>query len=125
MRRCYAALSTLIILVAAVQAQSPPPIELWLTPAKLPTPGLRYQLLPDARLTITGDAAPLYKQAGKVLEKKPLGDNSKYLEQWLVLPLDQLPRDDAQKLLAEYKEVLELVDKAVCCDHCDWGVLER
>ena len=59
-----AVLSCCVVLLcgAAALAQAQPPIKLTLTPAKPPTPTLRYQLLPDARLTISGDAAPLYKQ---------------------------------------------------------------
>ena len=47
------------LLATSAKADGPPPIKLTLSPAKLPTPALRYQLLPDARTTNSGDAAPL------------------------------------------------------------------
>jgi hypothetical protein len=52
-------------LVSSASAQEPKPIRLWLTPAKPPTPALRYQLLPDARVSKSGNAADIY---GKVIE---------------------------------------------------------
>ena len=42
--------------VSSASAQAPKPIRLWLTPAKPPTPALRYQLLPDARITTSGSS---------------------------------------------------------------------
>jgi hypothetical protein len=127
MKRCCFALSAVLALGAsAVNADEPPPIKLTLTPAKLPTPALRYQLLPDARLTITGDAAPLYRQAIVLLEKSWSNEKSwQRLNSWAELPPDKLPKDEMRKVLAEFDNIYELLDKAARCDRCDWGLLRH
>jgi hypothetical protein len=127
MNRCCFALSAILALGASeVKADGPPPIKLTLTPTKLPTPALRYQLLPDARLTIAGDAAPIYRQAIVLLEKSWSNEKSwQLLNSWDELPLDKLPKDEMRKVLAEFDNIYELLDKAARCDHCDWGLLRH
>ena len=125
MRRCCVALSTVLVLcVSSASAEEPAPIKLMLTPAKPPTPALRYQLLPDSRILVSGDAAPIYKQVIPILEKL---DNQKKLQihAWADMPLDQLPKEEVRKQLAEFDEVFKLLDKAARCDHCEWGLLDR
>jgi hypothetical protein len=116
-----------VLLYGAVGlAQPPQTIKLTLTPAKPPTPALRYQLLPDARVTISGDAAPSYRQALDLTKK--LSSNQKrwkLLVSWTDLPLDKLPKDEMRKVLAEYDNIYELLDRAARCDHCNWGLLQR
>jgi hypothetical protein len=109
----------------AALAEASPPIKLTLTPAKPPTPALRYQLLPDARATISGDAAPIYREVTALLAKKLHNQNAPLFDAWYEMPLDRLPKDAVRKLLADYEDVYELLDKAARCDHCDWGLLER
>ena len=119
-------LSCCIVLLCATAAlaQPPEPIKLTLTPAKPPTPALRYQFLPDSRILVSGDAAPIYKQVIPILEKL---DNQKKLQihAWADMPLDQLPKEEVRKQLAELDEVFKLLDKAARCDHCEWGLLDR
>ncbi len=64
------------VCVSSAAAQAPKPIRLWLTPAKPPTPALRYQLLPDARITTSGNAADTYHQAVDWLAKHPVGSEA-------------------------------------------------
>src|ERR1700722_13431863 len=90
--------------VSTASAQEPKPIRLWLTPAKLPTPALRYQLLPDARVAQSGNAADVYRKIVELFAKKPLGQGATELSEWSDLPLNQLPKDDVRKALAEYDE---------------------
>ena len=110
------------VIVSSIRAQAPDPIKLTLTPAKPPTPALRYQLLPDARITISDDAAPLYKQVGELLDKKEFDKKVELFDNWSSLPVDQLPRDDVRKALADYAEAYVLLDKAARCERCDWGL---
>ncbi len=116
-----------VVVVAFVSSASaqPQPIQLWLTPARPPTPALRYQLFPDARLTSSGDAAPLYKQVGELLDKKGFNKQTELFESWSKEPLDRLPKEEMRKELAEFDEVFDLLDKAARCDRCDWGLLDR
>ncbi len=113
------------VLVSSAPAQTPKPIRLWLSPAKAPTPALRYQLLPDARVATSGNAAEVYQQVIDLLTKKSLGSEAMTLYEWSELPLNRLPKDDVRKTLAFFDEVYELLAKASRCDHCDWGVRER
>src|SRR5205814_198924 len=108
----------------AANADGPPPIKLALTPAKLPTPALKYQLLPDARMTIAADAAPIYRRALVLLEKT-WSDEKKWqrLQSWAELPLEKLPVDEMRKVLGEFDPIYELLDKAARCERCDWGLL--
>jgi hypothetical protein len=106
-------------------AQAPKPIRLLLSPAEPPTPALRYQLLPDARLAVTGDAAAYYRQVIELLPRKPLAQEGALLSEWSDEPLSQFPTEEVQKALASYDEVFALLDKGARCDHCEWGVRER
>src|SRR5277367_2813470 len=97
--------------VSSASAQEPKPIRLWLTPAKPPTPALRYQLLPDARLTTSGDAASFYRQALALAEKKGLGAAVQEFNDFPTLPLNEIPKEELQKRLAQYADIYELLDK--------------
>ena len=118
-----------VVLLSGTAALAQPPVKLTLTPAKPPTPALRYQLLPDARITTSGDAALIYRQIVPLMEKKGIslrlhkfasGDDMGPRP-----PLDQLPKDELRTALADYDDIFELLDKATRCDHCDWGLLGR
>ena len=61
LRPCLVCGVVVAAFVSSASAQEPKPIRLWLTTPKLPTPALRYQLRPDARLSrpaFLGSAAP-------------------------------------------------------------------
>ena len=107
------------------RAQEPKPIRLWLSPAKPPTPALRYQLLPDARVVTAGNAADVYQQVIDLLAKKPRVQEATLTGSVLDVPLNRLPNDEVRKELAPYNDVFALLDKAVCCDYCEWGLRER
>jgi hypothetical protein len=124
MIRSLTACCLLLLCAPAVPAEAPPPIRLLLTPARPPTPALRYRLLPDARLALTGDAAVVYQQIIERLATKPVAERE-LLSEWLALPLPRLPTKDVRQELAAYDDVYELLDRAARCDHCDWGVRER
>jgi hypothetical protein len=106
-------------------AQPPKPIPLLLTPAKPPTPALRYQLLPDIRLTTTGNAADIYKQVAELLAKHVFNQDAELFDGWSKAPVERLPKEAMRKKLAEYDDVYELLDKAAGCEHCDWGIRDR
>src|ERR1700722_10264663 len=97
--------------VSSASAQEPKPIRLWLTPAKLPTPALRYQLLPDARLVKSGNAADVYYKVVEQLAKNPIGQEALVLSEWSDLPLNRLPKEEVRQVLAAFKDVLKLLDK--------------
>src|SRR5437588_4824117 len=94
-------IAALLVCLSSAQAQAPKPIRLYLSPAKLPSPPLRYQLLPDARFTISGNAASFYKQAADLIDKKLLQQKSDLFSTWSEMPLNQLPLEEMRKELSE------------------------
>jgi hypothetical protein len=111
--------------VARAQDEGPKPVRVALRPAPSPSPALRYRLLPDLREQKPADAAAgPYKRAVPLLQRLP-GDVSEQLDQWQEVPLNELPRDEVRRTLAEYREALELVEQGARCERCDWGVAER
>jgi hypothetical protein len=127
MTRVLTAGCLLLCAAAAGRAQDEgaKPIQVVLRPAPLPSPALRYRLLPDLREQKHADAAAgPYKRVVQLLGKLP-GDVSEQLEQWSEVPLNELPRDEVRRALADYREALGLVEQGARYEHCDWGVAER
>jgi hypothetical protein len=85
-------------------------------PAKLSQDANEYSLLPKQELR-DEDAALLYEQA---LEKLPKDANIDQIRQWLNLPLEQFPQEQAEKTLQQYMESLRLVARAARCEECNW-----
>src|SRR5437868_4771752 len=90
-------------------AQPPKPIRLYLSPASLPSPPLRYQLLPDSRQITPGDAAAIYKQDVELLAKKPRIQEYTLKDSVRELPLNQFPKEELRKELEVYSDVFELL----------------
>ena len=116
---CFAALAV----VPAARAQGPEPVRLTLHPAAPTPPALRYRLLPELIEQRPGNAAELYKKAVPLL--KLSADDYKQLDEWEKLPLDRLPCEEVRRLLAGYKEALDLIDQGARREYCDWGLTER
>jgi hypothetical protein len=114
----------LLAAAPAARAQAPGPVRLTLHPATTSSPVLRYRLLPDLVEQKPGNAAELYKKAVPLLNKVA-GDDDIQFEEWLKLPLDQLPCADVRRLLGEHKEGLDLVEQGARRETCDWGLTER
>jgi hypothetical protein len=108
-------------------------INVTIHPAPAPRPALRYHLLPTFAERTSGDAAPLYAKALVVhmegwqrvcdqsLHDKQLSSDFDTIEKWMEMPLDQLPRDRAEKLLASLgNSTRSQLDLAVRREHCNW-----
>src|SRR5260370_8234747 len=117
MTRFVLSFSALFLAVSLSRAKDDGPVAATLHPAPLPSPALKYRLLPDLRSQTTGNAVPLYEEAiGKLkpLERDP-DERPNWQErfpQWSEMPVKDMPRDDVRKALEPYKEMLELVEKA-------------
>jgi len=85
-------------------------------PAKLSEDANEHSLLPKQDLS-DKDAVPLYEQAIKEL---PKDSNMDDIRQWLNLPMEQFPQEQAEKTLQQYMESLRLVARAARCEGCDW-----
>src|SRR5262245_2710030 len=100
-----------------------PTIKLVLRPAALPSPALRYHLLPTLSEQTAGDAAPLYREAAKLLQGlQPRGEDAvKWSEQqsrWEQMPLKELPRAEVRRALEPYAAVFRMVERAARCERC-------
>jgi hypothetical protein len=97
--------------LALAQPRPQPPHKLLLSANRPPTPALRLALLPELRDQEPGDAWPLYQQAAKLLKKLPA--------------FQELPRDQAARVLEIYREPLALLEKASRCEACNSDIPER
>jgi hypothetical protein len=73
-------------------------------------------LPPQASLT-DGDAVPLYDKAINALPDKKSYDQ---VVQYLKMPVDQLPTDQAEQVLKAYIESFKYAAQAVKCRQCNW-----
>jgi len=92
-------------------------IELTLHPAKVAEPPQKYQLLPGDDKQIDADAVPLYEKAVQSIPKDFIINQ---IQEWLKLPAEQLPQQQAEAALQKCMESLKLVARAVRCRECNW-----
>lgn len=98
-----------------------PVTKLVISPAAEPDPPLKYTLIPAYGDLQPGNAATSYYRAITLMPK----DESKLFnepqQEWLDLPLDKLPRDEARAWLSHYRVVLEEVRVGTLRESCDWN----
>jgi hypothetical protein len=123
MPRPLAACCVALLAAVSARAQAPEPIRLALHPAPATPPALRYRLLPELIEQKPGNAADLYRKAVPLL--KLTADDNKQFDEWEKLPPERLPVEDVRRLLAGYKEALDLIDQGARREYCDWGLAER
>jgi hypothetical protein len=118
--------------VPAAVADEVTPTKMTLPPAALPSPVLRYRLLPDLRGEKPGNAATHYKQAGELLKKKrPPGDEAAAelpdrIDRWLSrTAFADFPREEVRNFLKPLEEVLKEMETGAHCQKCDWELAER
>jgi hypothetical protein len=124
---------------ARAQDESAKPTQIVLRPAKAPVPALKYQLLPERRTLVPGNAAIFYHRAvevmldkyassrAKLAGKKP--DPANYddaaIEAWLNGSLSAIPRARAQRLLEDRHNALREVELGARRQSCDWDFDQR
>jgi hypothetical protein len=81
----------------------------------------KYVLLPPAASLTDGDAAALYDKAVKLLPGKAAAEQ---VQQYLEMPIDKLPADQAEQALKQYAESLRYVAQAAKCQQCNWSAGE-
>jgi hypothetical protein len=119
-----ALLSIALSLCVATTTPAAGLVSLTLHPAKIPSPALKYPLLPDQRQLTNDDAAPLYREAVAAGERSQLLFKPELSQELLDTPLAKLPRKRLAEQLKAGNEMFALLDKAACCERCDWGLLE-
>jgi hypothetical protein len=143
MRRSFVFMIALVAAVAArttAQEAPPPSTVLTVQPAKEPVPALRYRLLPESVELIPGNAALFYHRAIEglirnglqariqTLKNQPapsLALSDDQVNEWLAKPIDQLPRDQVQRILDTYHSVLREVEQGARRERCDWEFQRR
>jgi hypothetical protein len=81
----------------------------------------KYVLLPPAASLTDGDAAALYDKAVKLLPGKAAAEQ---VQQYLEMPIDKLPADQAEQALKQYAESLRYAAQAAKCRQCNWSAGE-
>lgn len=92
-------------------------VELTIYPAKAGELVQKYQLMVTAEDQIDADAVPLYEKAVKSI---PKDFNQEQIRDWLKLPVEQLPQQQAEEVMQKYLEPLKLAVKATRCKECNW-----
>ena len=92
-------------------------VELTIYPAKAGELEKKYQLMVKAEDQIDADAVPLYEKAVKSI---PKDFNQEQIVEWLKLPVEQLPQQQAEEALQKYLEPLKLAVRATRCKECNW-----
>jgi hypothetical protein len=94
-------------------------LDVW--PAVAPRPALKIELLPNIRERRPGNAAVHYNKIGLNYPDGPAAHSDlKELDQWLEVPLAQLPRDKVRAYLDKHQRVLDDIALAARRDQCDW-----
>lgn len=97
-----------------------PLTKLVLQPAPAPRQALKYRLLPNAIDRKSGNAAVIYNRSCLSLAQLTTWREH---EEWIDLPIEELPLDEAEKVLRRDRLILDQVALAATRDHCDWEIL--
>lgn len=93
------------------------PVKLTVWPAKASESPDKLRLLPKAEDLTDADAVPLYEKA---VQAMPRGIKQDQMREWLKLPPEQLPQQQAEEMVQKYLESLKLVVQATKCKQCNW-----
>jgi hypothetical protein len=89
-------------------------------PAIEPTPALRYRLLPTFYERKPGNAAALYKTAALLLAGHQEELRTVKFNEWLQMPLQDLPQEEVTKALSGFSDVLRYVELGAWRERCEW-----
>lgn len=113
------------LVVTSTRAATTPrtPVKLVLDPMPAPRPALRYTFVHEVIDQTPGNAALAYQQALRLLAQnetwRTQGDQ---LEEWLKVPLDQLPVEAVEAVVAQYASALGRLAQATRLERCDFEV---
>jgi hypothetical protein len=94
------------------------PVKLTIYPAKAGELEKKYLLMVNPEDQIDADAVPLYEKAIKSI---PKDFNQEQIREWLNLPVERFPQQQAEKILQKYLEPLKLLARAARCKECNWS----
>jgi len=108
----------LIAVPADARRSAEGPVELTIYPAKADELEKKYQLMVNPEDQIDADAALLYEKA---IESIPKDFNQEQVRDWLNLPIEQFPQQQAEEILQKYLEHMKLAVRATRCKECNWS----
>jgi len=107
----------LVVMPASARRFAEGPVKLTVWPAKASESAGKIRLLPRAEDLTDADAVPLYERA---VQAMPKGIKQDQIREWLKLPPEQLPQQQAEEMVQKYLESLKLVVQATKCKQCNW-----
>ena len=93
------------------------PVRLTVCQAKASESADKPRLLPKTDDLSDADAVPLYEKA---VQSMPRGIKQDQIREWLKLPPEQLPQQQAEEMVQKYLESLKLIVQATKCRQCNW-----
>jgi hypothetical protein len=103
------------------------PHPLTLSPSPMPAPAMKYRLMPDALDLQPGNAATLYLVATSrnlIGNLEPWVDEAP-IDEWLTMPIDKLPRAEAEKYVQRFHNPLHQVELGARRETCHWDMPYR
>jgi tetratricopeptide (TPR) repeat protein len=110
---------TILALTVAVYGKK---VELTLHPAKVTEAAQKYRFLPRTEELIDANAIPIYEKA---IQSLPEDSQSEQINQWLKIPIDNLPHQQVQSTLQQYESAIQLFEQATKCKQCNWPYVEE
>lgn len=110
---------------------APPPkdtprlVKFNLKPQPEPTEALKYQFRHRYIDQTPGNAAPLYHMAIHLLDDTEKNDSIDKIEEWLEMPLEEIPRDKVRAELDKFHTVLRQFNLATHREYCNWDLPVR
>ena len=93
-----------------------------LSPASEPVPVMKYRLLPRTLDQKPGNAALFYYSAATLLPDKNPKEIRDRIDNWLEMPVEQLPREEVDEALASYASCFHYIKLAAQRNHCQWDL---
>ena len=117
----YACMCTAMPLDAAVEKDETDLSTLVLVPASEPAQALKVRLLPSVADQKNGNAALLYHSAAELYpDQEGEDDVEKKVQDWRDLPIDQVPKDQVDEVLARFKGPFRQIELATLRNRCEW-----
>jgi hypothetical protein len=102
---------------------APPPVRLALDPMPAPRPALRYTFVHEMIDQTPGNAALAYQQVLRLLnQNEKWRTQSDQLQEWLKLPLEQLPVEAVEAVVAQHASSLNRLVLATRQERCDFEI---
>jgi hypothetical protein len=119
MKHTVIILANLSLILTPVSARrfAEGPVTLTVSPIKSSESEDKIRLLPKAEDLTDADAVRLYEKAVQLMPRNIKQDQ---IREWLKLPPEQLPRQQAEEMVQKYLESLKFVFQATKCKQCNW-----